>query len=176
MTNRLLFPEEYQIKITGCYETKDIRGVLAPEYSPLDNDPYYGLDEKAERTIRSKYMLYQEYETVFIYFSRAFLEIDYTGKPFFPYFKGRIIKTNQGLEICGSVRYNKLLSFFLPVLFAVLVLAVIMLNLPWFYLGLPILFPAIIKISSRNLRNELMNDLETKVDSINNRTACANNT
>lgn len=83
---------------------------------------------------------------------------------------------NQGVEIRGSVRYNKILSFFLPVLFAGLLLAVFLLKLPWFFLGLSILFAVIIKISSKNLGDELMLDIKTKVDSINKRTTSASNT
>lgn len=176
MINKLLFPEEYLLIITGSNLGQDLKEELYPEYFPLKDDPYHGLDSTVARKVNSKYLYYQEKEKVFFYFSRAFLEGEYTGKPFFPYFKGIIRNVEDGIQIQGRVKYNKILSFFLPVILIGLVLLVYLLNISWLFISFPILLFIITKISSKNLKKELIMDLESKVANLNQRTTSANHT
>lgn len=174
MTSKLLFPEEYLLTITGSNLGQNLKEELYPEYFPLKDDPYHGLDSTVARKINSKYIHYQENEKVFFYFSRAFLEGEYTGKPFFPYFKGEIRNMEDGIQIQGIVKYNKILSFFLPVIMLGLVLLVYLLDISWLFIIVPILLIIITKISSTNLKKELIMDLENKIAALNQRTSNAN--
>ncbi len=86
------------------------------------------------------------------------------------------MNVEDGIQIQGKVKYNKILSFFLPILILGLLLLVYLLNVSWLFLGFPILLFIITKISSNNLKKELIMDLESKIANLNQRTTSANHT
>src|SRR5687768_12921230 len=121
----LFFSKKYLLETSFEGELITFCESLFPSIYKLKDDPYWGIDDDLRKKIDSKYLCYQERNKIFLYYSRAFLEGEYSGKPIFPYFKGVILKQEGKIKVKGKLKFNKLFNLLLPAVILIGILLVI---------------------------------------------------
>jgi hypothetical protein len=166
MVSNLFFTTRYQLEIPFEGDLKKCCESQYPEIICLKDDPYWGIDDNVRNLIRSKYLSFTDGNKIFIYYSRAFLEGDYTGKPIFPYFKGELERTEHKIQIKGKLRFNKLFNIISPFVFVLAILLVVLLKVSWLFLLILPLFILMIKGSANNLEKEMISDFRLKFNQV----------
>lgn len=157
MLNKLFFSKTYTKEI-ACDDKADIIDNLHLKVFKLKDDPYHGVDPAIEKHINTKYLAYQEKDSIFLYYSRAFLEAPHSGEPFFPYFKGILSQQGDSVVITGKIKYNNFLDIMLPVTLLGMVVLVLSLKLHFAFLAIPVLLLLIVRVSASNLEKEMITE------------------
>jgi len=118
MLNRILFPKKYTFNFPSTdFEESSIRSVFLGAFL-LKDDPFLGISVRDERSIKEEFLVYKNANNVFVYYTDSFLKISHSFKFLYPYFKGVVTNSSNGIVVDGRLKYQTFFAWVFLLAFA----------------------------------------------------------